>query len=425
MLVRMFEVAEAVGDMVRAVDVLACGLEPELVPASACRRLVAQVARAERQLAGVKARLAGRVADTSGWKGGGHRSAAHWLAKQSGTSVAQAVSALQTAEQLKALPATTAAVQAGSLSPAQTAAVCEAASVAPEAEADLIALAGEESLKALVAESTRRKTAHLDEDARHQRVHDSRFVRFGSEADGAATISVRTTADALAEIRAAIEHHQQRAFEAARQAGRRESSEAYAADGLLAMARASMGSRSSASAAKRVPTKVVIRVDHRAVVRGHTEPGEVCEISGVGPVPPRRVAAMVASGEVFTAAVATGPSGQVTRVAHLGHRPVTDLATLPAALAERGHEVTSARSSRRPDAYQQTALDWTAPLCSVAGCDRPRRQIDHRDDWARTQHTKLDELDGYCDFHHAEKTREGPKIPAGIGRRTRLPGPEP
>jgi hypothetical protein len=104
---------------------------------------------------------------------------------------------------------------------------------------------------------------------------------------------------------------------------------------------------------------------------------------------------------------------------------VTDLAPLPTALAERGHEVISARTSRRPDAYQQTALDWTAPLCSVAGCDRPRRQIDHRDDWARTHHTKLDELDGYCDFHHAEKTREGPKIPAGVGRRTRMDGPGP
>jgi hypothetical protein len=262
-----------------------------------------------------------------------------------------------------------------------------------------------------------RKVAHLDEQARWLRVHDSRHVRFGSEVDGAATMGVRTTADAMAEIKAAIGHHQTKIFEVARREGRRDPFEAYAADGLLAMARASMNPGGKAT---RVPTKVIVRVDHAALVRGHTSPGESGEATGTGPVPVCEVAAMVASGDVFTAIVGTDQRGQLVTVAHLGHRKVADMAVLPVELVERGVEVVAPRSSRPPDVYQRTALDWTSPTCSVAGCDLPRQQIDHRADWALTYQTQLDHLDGYCCFHHDEKTRCGRKIPEGIGRRLRV-----
>jgi hypothetical protein len=99
-------------------------------------------------------------------------------------------------------------------------------------------------------------------------VHASRHVRFGSEPDGAATMSVRTTTDAMAEIKAAVAHHQTKIFELARKEGLRDPFEAYAADGLLAMARASL----SGGTGKRLPTKIIVRVDHTALVRGHVEP---------------------------------------------------------------------------------------------------------------------------------------------------------
>jgi hypothetical protein len=416
----MFEVRVAVGQVCAAVDGLARGVEPEVVPASACVELVGRLARAERQLAGVKARLAGRVADTSVWQHHGHRSAAHWLARQSGSSVAEAVGVLQTAERLKDLPVVSAAVIDGTLSRAQAAVVADAATVAPDAEAELVAVAGRESLKALQDDAARRKVAHLDDQARWQRIHDSRHVRFGTDPDGAATLSARTTAEAMAEIKAAVGHYQTKIFDTARQHGRRDPFEAYAADGLLALARASMAPGGPGAAVpKRVPTKVIVRVDHTALARGHTQPGERCEITGTGPLPARHVAGLLASGEAFTAVVATDERNQVTTVAHLGHHPVADIATLPEALGQVGVEVTSARTSRRPDVYQQTALDWTTPTCAIAGCDQPRHQIDHRADWADTHLTQLDELDGYGTFHHAEKTRHGPQIPQGIGRRAR------
>jgi hypothetical protein len=376
------------------------------------------VARAERQLAGVKARLAGRVAETSTWSRQGDRSPAHWLAGQSGSSVAEAVGILQAAEQLKALPAVTAAVIDGSLSRAQAVAVCDAAAVAPAAEAELLAVAAKESLKVLQDEAARRKVAHLDEQARWQRVHASRHARFGTDPEGAATMSLRTTVDAMAEIKAAVAHHQTKIFDVARRDGRREPFEAYAADGLLAMARASLRPGGKAT---RLPTKVIVRVDQTALARGRAIDSERCEMTGTGPVPARQVAAMIGSGEVFTALVGTSDGGQVTTVAHVGHRAVADPAALPQLLAAEGIEVRSPRRSRRPDAFQHTALDWTTPTCSVAGCDLPRQQIDHRADWAHTHETTLDELDGYCCFHHDEKTRLGPQIPPGIGRRERIP----
>ena len=78
--------------------------------------------------------LAGRVADSQVWKHRGDRSAAHWLAGQAGTSVADAANTLETAARLKDLPATAAAVRDGRLSKAQAHAVADAAIVAPDAE---------------------------------------------------------------------------------------------------------------------------------------------------------------------------------------------------------------------------------------------------------------------------------------------------
>ena len=170
---------------------------------------------------------------------------------------------------------------------------------------------------------------------------------------------------------------------------------------------------------KRVPTKAVIRVDYDALQRGHIDPGEICEIPGVGPLPVAQVQEILAVGEAFATVVATD-AGRVASVAHLGHRPVTEPGQFMQALRDDGHEVMTARSSRTSDAYQRTALDWTSPMCSVEGCVQPRHEIDHRQDWAQTHHTRLDQLDGLCRHHHALKTRQNYHLAPGTGRRPLL-----
>ena len=212
----------------------------------------------ERRLAGLKLVLAGRVADSQVWRHRGDRSAAHWLAGQAGTSVADAVNTLETASRLKDLPVTAAAVRDGRLSKAQAHTVADAATVAPDAEEGLIGLAGRESVKALRDEAARAKQAHLDENARYEAIRASRHVRYGTDPDGAATLGVRTTPDAMAEIKTAIAYHQTKIFEVARKAGLRDRFEAYAADALVEMARASMGHTNPDMAPKRVADQ-----DHR------------------------------------------------------------------------------------------------------------------------------------------------------------------
>jgi hypothetical protein len=418
----MFDLAAAVAEMEQAIDRVARGLEPEIVTASAAMGLLKTVAKSERQLAGVKMRLAGRVAETPVWQHQGHRSPAHWLAGESGTSVAEAVSLLQTAERVRELPATLDAVCDGSLSRSQAAAVADAAAVAPDAEVDLLALAKNESLKGLQEAAARRKVAHVDEQERHARVHASRHVRFGTEPDGAATMSVRATTDVMAEIRAGISHFQDIEFEAARRAGRRDPFEAYAVDGLAAMARAAMTGDQDGPA-KRASTKIVIRADLAALERGRVVDGEMCEVAGVGPVPVGQVNDLLATGEAFTAVIGTDRTGRATRVAHIGHKRVVDVQVALDALAREAHDVTGAHTSRKPNVYQRSALDWLSPCCSVEGCDQPRQEIDHRADWADTHLTGLDELDGFCRHHHWLKTHRGYRLEPGTGRRRLVPPP--
>jgi hypothetical protein len=49
--------------------------------------------------------------------------------------------------------------------------------------------------------------------------------------------------------------------------------------------------------------KIIVRIDHTALARGHTEPGETCEIDGFGPVPVDQVRAWMT--DAFLAAVLT------------------------------------------------------------------------------------------------------------------------
>ncbi|HET6685046.1 MAG TPA: HNH endonuclease signature motif containing protein, partial [Jiangellaceae bacterium] len=76
-------------------------------------------------------------------------------------------------------------------------------------------------------------------------------------------------------------------------------------------------------------------------------------------------------------------------------------------------------------AAQRVALAWTSPMCTVAGCPRTRIEYDHREPWARTRRTRLDELDPLCGYHHDLKTRNGWALLPGHGKRAMIPPPDP
>jgi hypothetical protein len=82
-----------------------------------------EAAAIERMAATVEGLAAARAADGGAWKQAGERSAAHRLARSTGTSVGQASETLETARRLATLPAVDAAARSGALSAQQAAAV--------------------------------------------------------------------------------------------------------------------------------------------------------------------------------------------------------------------------------------------------------------------------------------------------------------
>lgn len=399
MIERMFGL-DAVRELRAAASRFASAFDPGLVTAADALAIVEHAAAIESMMATVKTLAARRVSETSLWRTEGDRTPAHHLARTTGTTITHAKELLDTAERLAVLPDTAAAARRGELSAAQVVAVADAAVTDPASESRLLQSAANTSLGELRDECARTKTAALpDPEARHRAIHAGRFARRRTCADGAAELHYRSTPDEVAVVWNAIEAFADDAFRHARDGGRRQSFEAYAADGLLALARAGVGA-TPAGDRRRGPatTKVIVRIDHGALVRGRVTGGEVCEIAGVGPVAVSAVRDLLESGDPFVAAVVTRGT-DVASVVHLGRKPI---------------------------ALQRTALEWCSPTCAASGCTQVARlEIDHRVDWVRTKHTTLPELDPLCGHHHALKTRENWQLVDGTGKRRMVPPGDP
>ena len=195
---------------------------------------------------------------------------------------------------------------------------------------------------------------------------------------------------------ALIDANKDRIFNDARKAGVRESSEAYAADALAALADRPTPTCSVGQGPGRDDgadgvddrrsdgdwrfAKVIVRVDAAALDRGEVAEGEVCEVAGQGPVPVNDAWTVIDGGALVAAITTKGP--EIDRVVHLG---------------------------RRPTALQRTALEWmTAGTCVIRGCDSvARKEIDHVAEWAATKRTELRELAAPCGHHHDLKTHHG------------------
>ena len=355
-------------------------LEPEVLEGALAQRLVAEFAALERLCAAGKALCARQVAHSGAWRKQGDRSPAHWMARRSGTSVGQATAALKTAERMKDLPATEEAYRAGKLSETQAREIASAAAASPASEADLLR-AAETEVPARLRQRCRQleATAMSDEAARHEAIHRSRYLRHWSDDDGGFRLDGRLTPEAGAVVLAALRPHHERIFREARRGGRRESHQACAADALVALARGDERSGPKAT--------VEVRVDHAAWARGHTEPGETCEIEGVGPVPVA-TARSLANDAVVSAVVSDGVD--VTTVAHLG---------------------------RSIPAHLRTALLARDPTCVVPGCGvREHLEIDHVVPLAEGGPTRLDNLARLCQWHHQLKTYRGYRLSGGPGQ---------
>jgi len=369
----------AVGDL----ESVSRALDPSCLDGGTAAALVEVAARGERICAAIKALGARRVEETNAWREGGHRSAAHWVAETTGETVGAAGRTLETARALDQLPETDAAFRAGQLSEVQAAEITSAAGSDPTAEADLLASAAETSVKGLRDRCREvRAGAEADDAAWARRLHVQRRAHEWTDPDGTYRLEARLSPDAGARFSSAWKAHADRIFQDARRAGRRESRAAYAADALVALA----------SEGPCKPVQVSVVVDSSALARGHTEPGERCEIAGVGPAP------------VTTA------------------RALLDDAAV-SVLVRDGDDITAvSRPTRTIPAKLRRALEARYPTCGVKGCANDQfLQIDHIVPLCEGGRTEIANAWRLCPHHHDLKTYFGWRVVGENGDRDLVP----
>jgi hypothetical protein len=227
-----------------------------------------------------------------------------------------------------------------------------------------------------------RAGAEADDRSWARRLHAERRAHEWTDPDGAYRIEARLAPDAGARFSAAWKAHTDRIFRDARRAGRREPHAAYAADALVALA----------SEGPCKPVEVRVTVDSAALSRGHTQAGERCEITGVGPVP------------VTTA------------------RALLDDASI-AVMTRDGDDITAVSSPKRTIPVKlRRALEGRYPTCGVESCANDQfLEIDHVVPLEDHGRTELGNLWRLCSHHHRLKTYAGWTVVETIGDRDLVP----
>ncbi len=193
--------------------------------------------------AGVRMVAATRVAQSGAWRHRGHRSAAEWLASVTKCSVAEAIAVLETAENLVDCPGVEVKVRSGELTGQQAHAISKAVVADPSSESKLLETAKTDGLSKL--KQSCRSVEHAANGANDEgpsRQDPPKPVRCGTgqtttapsvwTADSPSTWAPRCWVRWL--------RSEAGAFDQARLEGRNESSDAYRADALEALADASL-----------------------------------------------------------------------------------------------------------------------------------------------------------------------------------------
>jgi hypothetical protein len=309
------------------------------------------------------------------------------VADATGETVGAAARALETARALDDLPETDAAFRAGKLSETQAAEITATAVDDPASEGELVETAGSTSVKGLRDRCRHvRAGAEADDRVWARRLHERRRAHKWTEPYGAYCVSARMAPDAGARFDAAWEAHTDRIFRGARRAGCHEPRAAYSADALVALA----------TDGPCKPVEVRLITDTAPVERGHAEPGERCEIAGIGPV-----AVTIARSLLNDASVV--------------------------AMGKEGDDITAVSSPKRTiPAKLRRALEARYPTCGVEDCANDRfLQIDHVVAVEDKGETNVDNTWRICPHHHVLKTYKGWKVVGEPGNWDLVPPDDP
>ncbi|MBO0694254.1 MAG: DUF222 domain-containing protein [Acidimicrobiaceae bacterium] len=408
----------------------------------------------EASAASIKALAAARSAEGNDWRQDGYRNPADQLAHQTGMSPAAARRALEAGRRMADQPEVASAALAGELSLEQATAVSDGVAADPAKARELIERARHSSLPELNDEVAKVKAARTDQEARRAAIHAKRYFRRWTDRDGAGQAHLHGHPEDLAGLWRILDPIRRRLIVLRRQSGSpNETLDALDYDALTALASIAAGktddeiqlsdlldlglfpqlqttatSRNGESPdgcpgelfafddssqtpemprpskgrrAKKLagsPTRVMVRVDLDALLRGVPLEGELCEIAGYGPVPVSVVEDLLATENPFLIGILTRGQ-QLVGVYHHG---------------------------RHPNAHQRSALDFVYPTCAAQGCSsRAGLQYDHRADFSKTKITAFDLLDRLCIHHHRKKTNEGWALIEGRGKRPFVPPEDP
>lgn len=366
------------------------GLDPDAVPLVEVAPMFRELERIARLAAGAKLRLLRKLDDAGTARASGARDSAEFVAEAAGTSVGAARDAIATSKRLAEQRDTDAALRRGELSEEQAKAVSDATAADPDAEQQLLNAAKTQSVRELKRRCAETKAnAHPDDAARREAIRRNRTCRTWTDREGGWNLSMRHLPEVGAEIEALLAPYAHARFEAGRKAGQHESRDAYRADGMLDLARASVhGGGPRPKGARRADTKVFVHIDLDTLQRGHTVPGSTCRIDGVGPVDVAFVRSLL--GEAFVVALVED-AVDVRSIVHLG---------------------------RQVTAHQRSALEARGYQCEVPGCGVTwGLEIEHVRDYALTGVTTLDDLAWNCHHHHEQKTHHGYRLTGTPGNR--------
>ena len=357
------------------------GFEPGVHDFTGHKRIVDLTARGGRYLASIQGRSARWMEQSVTWKKSEHRNAAGWLAEATGMSVGAAARTLETARRLEGLPETADAFRAGELSEAQASEIAAAATLDPGAEHRLLeTVRGSKSFKS-VRDACRETSMRAVEDREKARwLHEQRSAHWWTDGNGHWRLDARLAPDDAAWVASALKLKTEEIFRSARARGDVEAHAAYCADALVAVV---------TGKAPKKPLDARLHADQAALDRGYAEPGERCEIEGIGPIPVAMARAMLDDARI------TLLTGEGTDITHIS----SPSRTIPAPLRKW--------------------LEATYPVCGVQGCtDTGRLEIDHIvavEDGGRTDKDNLWRL---CRHHHKLKTFYGWKVVGPPGKRT-------
>jgi hypothetical protein len=326
-----------------------------------------------------------RVEETHRFEQEGHKAAPTFLASITGESVGSAASMLETAKSIEAHPAIEQAFRSGLLSEAKAKQIASAADARPDQAENLLDAAEQMELASLrrhCADIRQSALSENDSVDRYEQMRRRRYCRMWTDQEGFGRLEARLTPDALSVLSACLEPFQTEVFDRARKEGLHEPRHAYAADALVAMAKAS---RSGDGSSKGV-TLVRVRVDLGALLRGQTEPGETCEIPGLAPLPVALV------------------------------RQILGDSLLELVMTEGKDVKTVCTNSRYIRRALRVALEERDQTCCVPECEMSDPlEIDHRSDYSKGGETSLENLARLCPYHHHLKTHRGWRLEGGPG----------